>query len=125
MLANRSRDTRPEVRLRSSVHRAGLRFRVADYPIAGVRRTADMVFRRARVAVFLDGCFWHGCPQHFVPPATNSEYWRTKIRGNVTRDRDTDRLLLEAGWLALRVWAHEDLDEATERVVKTVRKRLV
>src|SRR4051794_2241308 len=82
MLKNRHRDTRPEVALRSALHRMGLRYRVAVRPVPSVRRTADLVFRRQRIAVFVDGCFWHACPVHFVMPATNVDYWNSKIHGN-------------------------------------------
>lgn len=93
MQAIRSRDTSPELALRSLVHAEGLRYRVAAKPLPGMRRTADLLFRPTRVAVFVDGCFWHGCPKHFVPPKTNPSYWESKISGNVTRDRDTDERL--------------------------------
>jgi DNA mismatch endonuclease (patch repair protein) len=89
MIACRNRDTRPEIALRSAVHRLGLRFRVAARPLPGMRRTADLVFRGPKVAVFVDGCFWHGCPLHFEPPKTNQDYWDTKIAGNRRRDSDT------------------------------------
>lgn len=107
MLGNRARDTAPELALRSLVHAAGLRYRVAAKPLAGMRRTADMVFRPVRVAVFVDGCFWHGCEQHFVPPKTNPDYWREKIGGNMRRDRETDARLADADWLVLRFWEHQ------------------
>ena len=124
MLRNRNRDTAPEIALRSMVHRAGLRFRVAKPPVRGIRRTADMVFARSRVAVFMDGCFWHGCPEHYVEPSTNVEYWRAKIGGNVSRDRDTDNRLAEAGWHVLRVWEHEPTVDAALAVVECVRSRV-
>jgi DNA mismatch endonuclease, patch repair protein len=123
MLGNRSRDTRPERALRSAVHRRGLRFRVALRPVPSVRRTADLVFTRARIAVFLDGCYWHGCPVHYVEPSTNTEYWRQKIQGNVTRDRETDRRLSEEGWLVLRFWEHEDPEDAANTVARAVGDR--
>ena len=86
MRGNRKRDTRPEVGLRKAVHGLGLRYRVAARPLADGRWTADLVFPRARVAVFLDGCFWHGCPAHFTPPRTNGTYWGPKIARNRARD---------------------------------------
>lgn len=85
MLGNRNRDTAPELALRRLVHAAGLRYRVAAKPLPGMRRTADLIFRPTRVAVFVDGCYWHGCPEHFVPPKTNPEYWREKIARNIQR----------------------------------------
>lgn len=90
--ANRGRDTKPERRLRSAVHGLGLRYRVDQAPIPGVRRRADLVFRHARVAVFLDGCFWHGCPEHYSFPKANAEFWAEKRRRNMERDRETDAL---------------------------------
>ena len=85
-----------------------------------MRRTSDIVFRKARVAVFVDGCFWHKCPDHFVLPATNAEYWRQKIDGNVNRDNDTDFLLAEEGWEVLRFWEHEDPKEVAEAIASAV-----
>jgi DNA mismatch endonuclease (patch repair protein) len=108
MQGNKSRDTKPEMAVRRAVHGMGLRYRIAARPLAGLRRTADLVFRRARIAVFVDGCFWHGCPAHHIPPRTNQTYWAAKIRGNKVRDRDTTVLLRAAGWTVLRFWSHED-----------------
>ena len=120
MLANRSRDTRPELVVRSLVHRKGLRFRTSHRPLPELRRTADLVFRRARVAVFVDGCFWHGCPEHYKRPRTNSNYWSEKIETNATRDRDTDERLVEQGWLSLRFWEHEDPESVADTVEAAV-----
>jgi len=123
MQANRSRDTSPELAVRSRVHAAGLRYLVdRRLPVPRVRR-GDLVFPRARVAVFVDGCFWHGCPQHHSAPRTNAGFWSTKVERNRERDRETDELLLEAGWLSLRAWEHEDPDEVAARVIETVRSR--
>jgi DNA mismatch endonuclease (patch repair protein) len=118
-----SRDTGPEVAVRSALHRLGLRYRVHARPISGIRRDADVVFRRVRVAVFVDGCFWHGCPDHASWPKANSSWWRDKIEKNRARDRDTDARLAEAGWLAIRVWEHEPSEEAAERIAAAVRGR--
>ncbi|MFJ8627859.1 very short patch repair endonuclease [Kitasatospora sp. NPDC093550] len=123
MLGNRSRDTQPELALRRLVHAAGLRYRVAAKPLQGMRRSADLVFRQTRVAVFVDGCFWHGCPEHFVPPKTNPDYWREKIGRNVQRDRDTDARLAAEGWLVLRFWEHESPAACAPTVVEQVRQR--
>jgi len=123
MQANRSRDTAPELALRRLLHARGLRYRVAVRPLKGVRRTADLVFRPARVAVFVDGCFWHRCPDHGSDPKTNSGYWKSKLERNVERDRETDRFLTSAGWLCLRVWEHENPAEAAERVATIVDTR--
>lgn len=116
MRANRSRDTRPELALRRAVHALGLRYRVAARPLPKIRRTADLVFSRAQIAVFLDGCFWHGCPEHHTKAVRNGQYWAEKIERNKARDSDTDQQLKEAGWTVLRIWEHEDLQEAALRV---------
>jgi DNA mismatch endonuclease (patch repair protein) len=123
MQANRGRDTAPELALRRAVHALGLRYRVDAAPLLGVRRRADLVFRRARVAAYLDGCFWHGCPDHFTIAKTNAPYWADKVEKNRRRDRDTDRRLAEAGWLAVRVWEHEDPLDAARRIARIVRGR--
>ncbi|MEW1831201.1 very short patch repair endonuclease [Streptomyces sp. NPDC088196] len=123
MQGNRSRDTRPELALRRAVHRLGLRYRVASRPLPELRRTADLVFTRVRVAVFLDGCFWHGCPAHHTISKSNSGYWTAKVARNRTRDQDTNRRLQEAGWVVLRIWEHEDPQAAAQQVMATVLER--
>ncbi|MFK0117024.1 very short patch repair endonuclease [Streptomyces sp. NPDC090994] len=123
MQAIRSRDTKPEILIRRLVHATGLRYRVAARPLPDLRRTADMVFRSAKVAVFIDGCYWHGCPEHYVPPKTNSGYWSEKVVRNVERDRDTDKRLREAGWLVLRFWEHEPSDTCADKIAATVLAR--
>jgi DNA mismatch endonuclease (patch repair protein) len=121
MRANRGRDTRPELALRSAVHALGMRYRVGLRPVRQVRRTADIVFTRARVAVFLDGCFWHGCPEHHRPAKKNSEFWTAKINGNIARDADTDKRLRDAGWRVIRVWEHENPIDAAKRVQSAIK----
>lgn len=79
-----------------------------------------MVFRPAKVAVFIDGCYWHGCPEHYVPPKTNPGYWSQKVAGNMNRDRDTDQQLLAAGWTVLRFWEHESPEDCAVRIAATV-----
>lgn len=123
MQANRGRDTGPELALRRLLHAQGFRYRVSARPLRSVRRTADLVFRSARVAVFVDGCFWHRCPAHATDPKTNSDYWKPKLERNVERDRETDLLLKEAGWLSVRVWEHEDPQVASRRIAKIVKRR--
>jgi DNA mismatch endonuclease, patch repair protein len=123
MRSNRSRDTRPELALRRAVHALGLRYRVAARPLPQIRRTADLVFTRARVAVFLDGCFWHGCPEHHRAPTANSSYWSAKVARNRTRDLEVDALLISVGWNVVRVWEHEDPAGAARRVAEIVRSR--
>ncbi|MFI5168221.1 MAG: very short patch repair endonuclease [Thermoanaerobaculales bacterium] len=112
----RGRNTSSELALRSAVHRLGLRYSVDVRPLDGVRRKADLVFRREHLAVFMDGCFWHGCPLHYSAPKSHSEFWETKLRTNRLRDSETDRILGASGWTALRVWEHEDASNAAGRV---------
>lgn len=113
------RDTPCEVAIRSAVHVMGLRFRV-DWPLPGTRRRADLAFIRARVAVFVDGCFWHCCPEHGTWPKANAEWWRHKIVTNVQRDRDTDARLRANGWTVLRFWEHDDVSRAAQVIRRTV-----
>jgi DNA mismatch endonuclease (patch repair protein) len=117
MKANRRVDTRPEVALRSELHRRGLRFRkeVGLRPAKRLRRV-DIVFPRQRLAVFVDGCFWHGCPEHGNQPKVNTAYWSTKLARNVARDAEVTAELEAAGWTVVRVWEHEDLREAASRI---------
>lgn len=124
MRSNKGRDTKPELALRSAVHALGLRYRVSVRPIKELRRTADLVFTRAKVAVFLDGCFWHGCPQHHTVAAANAKFWAGKVEGNRARDRDTDMRLNMAGWVSVRVWEHDDPVEAAQRVRDVVAGRI-
>ncbi len=112
----RPRDTAPELALRRLLHARGLRYRVDVAPLPGLRRRADVVFSRARVAVFVDGCFWHRCPQHGTSPKNNADWWRSKLEHNVQRDRHTDQALRQAGWQVLRVWEHEEPQLAARRV---------
>lgn len=121
MRANVSRDTRPELRLRQALHSLGLRYRVHWSLPFDRRRRADLAFTRAKVAVFVDGCFWHGCPEHYVPPSSNFSYWRDKVEGNRARDIDTTSRLEELGWVVLRAWEHEPVDDVVQRVVRVVR----
>lgn len=120
MQGNRSRDTKPEVRLRQALHARGLRYRVCARPLPDVRRTADIVFTRKKVAVQMHGCFWHACPEHFRWPKTNAGYWRPKIERNVARDVDLQRLLAENGWQLVVVWEHEALDDAVDRISRAI-----
>ena len=119
---SKKRDTAPELALRRELHRLGLRYRVDVAPAPGrSRRRADVVFPRQRLAVFVDGCFWHGCEEHGVRPNANAEYWRATLRRNVERDRETDALLIAAGWRVIRVWEHESPTDAAARIRRTVR----
>ncbi len=123
MLANRGRDTLPELAVRSGLHRRGLRYRVNARPEPALRRTADLVFVGARVAVFIDGCFWHGCPQHATRPQKNAEWWAAKLDRNKERDTDTSRQLEQSGWLVLRFWEHEPTEKIVDAVEDAVRAR--
>lgn len=121
MQANRSRDTGPELAIRRALHRLGLRYRVAIAPEPGIRRRADIVFTRARVAVFIDGCFWHGCKEHGRTSFNhNVGYWSEKIATNVARDADTNARLESAGWQVLRYWEHEDTDDVAADIRQTL-----
>jgi len=119
MVANWGGNTAPERRLRSALHRAGLRF-FKDYrPISEVRCTADLVFPKKRVCVFVDGCFWHGCQHHFKCPKTNREWWQEKIESNRSRDREQTKILTMHRWKVIRIWEHA-LD--SHSLLETVRR---
>lgn len=124
MSAQRSTDTAPELDVRRALHALGLRYRVHAQPLPSLRRKADVVFPRAKVAVFIDGCFWHGCPLHGRRRhEVNQWYWPEKISRNQRRDADTDTRLAGAGWAVVRVWEHEDPAEAAMKVADVVRGR--
>lgn len=125
MRAVRVRDTLPEVMLRRALRGLGLTGYRVDRPLAlpGVRRKADVTFCGARVAVFVDGCYWHGCPEHFRPSGANRDWWVAKIERTRRRDADTTARLADAGWTVIRVWEHEDPEEAAARVARAVRPR--
>lgn len=121
MRANRGRDTGPEVSIRAALHRSGVRFRKdhrLDLP--GGRVRPDLVFTRARLAVFVDGCYWHGCREHRSLPRSNAEFWAAKIEATRARDRSQTEVLREAGWRVIRIWEHEPVDEAVCRVIKAL-----
>jgi DNA mismatch endonuclease (patch repair protein) len=124
MQANKRTDTSIEMAIRRRLHASGLRYRV-DHPAdaSDKRRRADIVFTRARIAIFIDGCFWHGCPEHYVEPKANSEYWLPKIARNRERDLDSTRRLQEAGWTVMRFWEHEDPDLVAAEITTAIRSR--
>lgn len=123
MSRQRRRDTAPELAVRKLLHAHGLRYRVA-WPIPGMkRRTVDIAFTRAKVAVFIDGCFWHSCPEHATRPAANDTWWSEKLAKNVARDEATNEHLHQAGWHVIRVWEHEDPSEAATRIVDEVMRQ--
>ncbi|NEA47789.1 very short patch repair endonuclease [Streptomyces sp. SID10815] len=118
-----SKDTNAELAVRRLLHAAGLRYRV-EYPVPGMaRRRIDVAFTRAKVAVLIDGCFWHGCPQHATQPRANAEWWRTKLDRNMARDRETTEHLTAAGWTVLRFWEHEDPHVVVAQVAAAVGRR--
>lgn len=119
MRGNRRRDTKPELAVRRLIHAAGLRYRVDFAPIGG-RSRADIVFSRARVAIFIDGCFWHGCPAHATYPKRNSDYWIPKLQRNMERDRESDARLQLAGWTVLRFWEHESPEDVAATIAAEV-----
>jgi DNA mismatch endonuclease (patch repair protein) len=126
MQRQRTRDTQPELAIRRLLHAAGFRYRVDVAPLPHLRRRADIVFRPARVAVFIDGCFWHGCPTHGSRGTNaNTGYWEEKVRRNQGRDADTDAQLVDAGWVAVRVWEHENPNEVAARIAFLVEQRRV
>lgn len=120
MANTRGRDTKPELEVRRRLHALGYRYRVNARPESTLRYTADILFTRARVAVFIDGCFWHGCPEHFVMPQTRTEFWRNKIGGNTARDAAASAALRTAGWTVVRIWEHTPSEEAVASVVSAV-----
>lgn len=123
MSKQRRRDTAPEVALRRELHRRGARFFVDRAPVSGLRRRADLVFPRLKVAVYVDGCFWHRCPDHATDPKNNAQWWAAKLAANVTRDRDTDMKLAEHGWQVVRIWEHEAAASAADKVQACLRTR--
>lgn len=116
----RQQGTDAEIALRSELYRRGLRYRVGYEVLKKPRRVADVAFPGLKIAVFVDGCFWHGCPEHATWPKRNAEFWRQKIETNRLRDADTNSRLQKIGWTVLRFWEHESLIEASDRVAKAV-----
>jgi len=119
------RDTKPELELRRALHRKGLRFRVQLRVPGNRRRTIDIAFTRARLAVYVDGCFWHGCPDHHILPRTNAQWWQWKVELNRKRDSSTDAELAAAGWKVLRFWEHADSEDAADHIMRVYRARLM
>ncbi|NUB23343.1 DNA mismatch endonuclease Vsr [Azospirillum brasilense] len=119
----RQKGTSAELNLRRVLHARGLRYRLHVPLLTKPRRVADIVFPAARVAVFVDGCFWHGCPEHASWPKSNAEFWREKIEANRLRDADTDQRLMALGWYVVRIWEHDDASDAANRIAELVRAR--
>lgn len=121
MQANRSRDTGPELAVRQLLHMRGMRYRVDMRPDSSIRRKADIVFTRIKVAVFIDGCFWHGCEAHYARLKPNAGYWSEKVERNRQRDLETSALLSQRGWTVLRFWEHEDPSAVADGIEAIVR----
>ncbi len=117
----RQKDTDVELALRKELHAKGLRYRLHVPLLTKPRRVADIVFSSAKVAVFVDGCFWHGCPEHASWPKSNAQFWREKIEADRARDADTDQRLQASGWQVVRVWAHESAPQAAKRIDEIIR----
>jgi DNA mismatch endonuclease (patch repair protein) len=121
MSRTRGRDTSAEMAVRRELHRRGLRYRVNYQPVPGLRRTADIVFTRQRIAVLIDGCFWHGCPTHYRPATgSRSRFWADKIEGNKQRDIESTQKFIDAGWTVLRFWEHSDPTVVADQIATAV-----
>ena len=120
MQANRSRDTEPELQVRHELFRHGLRYRVAYRALPHSLRTVDIAFPGQRIAVLIDGCFWHSCPDHLRTPSTHADFWATKLEATKRRDQETSQMLAANGWLVLRFWEHEDPIEVSRRIEQAV-----
>lgn len=116
MSRQRRRDTQPELLVRRILHSRGIRYRVNSAPVPGLRTKADLLWKGLRLAVFIDGCFWHGCPEHATRPKANEAWWAEKLEGNIHRDRRTDLELTNRGWTVLRFWEHEEPDASADAI---------
>lgn len=123
MQSNRGRDTRPEIAVRKLLHAAGLRYRVNFLVLP--RRTADIVFTRIKIVIFIDGCFWHGCPEHYEEPVSNRDYWKSKLESNRVRDEDTTCRLVHDGWTVLRFWEHVPPPHVAESIISCLQKDVI
>jgi DNA mismatch endonuclease, patch repair protein len=117
MKSTRQHDTAPELDLQALFRDINIEFETNAFPIAGFRRKADILFRDDKIAVFIDGCFWHGCPIHGTWPKENANFWRNKILENQARDRDTNIKLMDGGWKVIRVWEHEDMSKVSQLII--------
>jgi DNA mismatch endonuclease (patch repair protein) len=124
MRANKKKNSRPELSVRRALHARGFRYRI-HYPIKIEGRVTrpDIVFPRRQVAVFIDGCFWHGCPEHGTTPRSNTHYWIPKLARNRLRDESTTLRLEAAGWLVIRIWEHTDPDVAAQSIIDVLKER--
>jgi DNA mismatch endonuclease, patch repair protein len=124
MKSVRQSGTAAEQRLSSELRALGLRFLTDVQPVRTIRRRGDFVFKKVRLVVFVDGCFWHSCPVHATSPKANADWWSRKLAANVARDRDTDRVLRREGWTVVRVWEHEDMGSRARRIKRMIDRRL-
>jgi DNA mismatch endonuclease (patch repair protein) len=124
MQANTGRETEPERMVRRFLHRCGLRFRNDRRPLPTLRCAADLVFPSARLCIFIDGCFWHGCPRHFRVPSSNSAWWAEKIEENRMRDRRNDVVLERAQWKVIRLWEHQINPRYLSKLESRIRRRM-
>jgi len=124
MKGNRRRDTGPELRVRRALHARGLRYRVdRSLDVPGRRVRPDIVFGPTKIAVFVDGCFWHACPEHGNSPSKNATYWREKLARNTRRDAEVSERLRSAGWQVIRIWEHQDPIESADQIAEAVAAR--
>ncbi len=119
----RQKGTSAEIDLRKALHSKGMRYRLHVQLLTKPRRVADIVFSSTRIAIFVDGCFWHGCPEHASWPKSNADFWREKIETNRARDADTDQRLRSLGWTVIRIWAHENADDAADSIAQIIEAR--
>lgn len=123
MQAQRTRDTKPETLLRQALYRRGLRYRLHQRPLPGLRRTVDVIFGPAQVAVEVRGCFWHACEVHGTWPKANGDWWSSKLLSNRRRDEELAAALAQAGWVLVVVWEHDDPERAADVIVRIVAER--
>ena len=121
MSRQRRKNTAPEVEVRRELHARGVRFRTDVKLERDLRTRADIAWRRLKLAIFIDGCFWHGCPEHATRPAANAEWWAVKLDGNIARDRRTDAILADRGWTVLRFWEHQAPADVADAIVAVLR----
>lgn len=123
MQKQRRRDTDAEMQVRRRLHAAGIRYRVDAKPEPDLRTRGDIVWRGLRVVVFIDGCYWHGCPRHATRPKANAQWWAHKLDGNVATDRRNDAALTARGWLVLRYWEHETAGDVAATIITQLKRR--
>jgi DNA mismatch endonuclease (patch repair protein) len=122
MEAAKPKDTLPEIKLRTALEEIGIHFEVDVKPIENLQRRADILVREDKIAVFVDGCFWHGCPIHGTQAKANAEFWADKIKRNKERDADTNRRLEADGWTVIRIWEHDDYIEAAKKIAQMIER---